>query len=127
MLSKNALPISFFRILYQGVKIIYKSVHKSILEEVELSREAARIRYQETSNESPTVAGDISLSEAMQILNIRELDASQIEENFKFLFESNEKSNGGSFYLQSKIVRAKQRVDAEIKKQLDAPLVRKLS
>lgn len=43
------------------------------------------------------------------------MDPEEIEKNYKHLFEVNDKSNGGSFYIQSKIFRAKERVDQELK------------
>ena len=45
----------------------------------------------------------ITLQESMQILNISKLDAPTVEKNFEHLFKVNDKSKGGSFYLQSKV------------------------
>ena len=47
------------------------------------------------------------LQEAMQILNVENKDLSPevTEKNFKHLFDVNDKSKGGSFYLQSKVCR----------------------
>lgn len=56
----------------------------------------------------------ITLEEAQQILNISKLDPKEAQENFDRLFKLNDKSNGGSFYLQSKIFRAKERIDQEL-------------
>ncbi|KAH9373819.1 hypothetical protein HPB48_007459 [Haemaphysalis longicornis] len=53
----------------------------------------------------------------MQILNIDRLDPELLEKNYKHLFEVNDKSKGGSFYLQSKVYRAKERLDEELKHQ----------
>lgn len=42
--------------------------------------------------------------EAKQILNLSKIDnTKEIEESFKRLFELNDKTKGGSFYLQSKV------------------------
>lgn len=43
------------------------------------------------------------------------LDSEEITKNFDHLFSMNEKSKGGSFYLQSKVFRAKERLDEELK------------
>lgn len=56
----------------------------------------------------------ITLEEAMQILNISKLDPKEAQEKFDHLFKQNEKSKGGSFYLQSKVFRAKERIDHEL-------------
>ena len=37
-------------------------------------------------------------------------------DRFKRLFDVNEPSKGGSFYLQSKILRARERIEAEVNK-----------
>jgi import inner membrane translocase subunit TIM16 len=39
----------------------------------------------------------------------------KITERFQRLFDSNEPSKGGSFYLQSKILRARQRIEMEVR------------
>uniref|UniRef100_A0A5F8H0H3 Mitochondria-associated granulocyte macrophage CSF-signaling molecule n=1 Tax=Monodelphis domestica TaxID=13616 RepID=A0A5F8H0H3_MONDO len=59
----------------------------------------------------------LSLQEAQQILNISKLSREEIQKNFDHLFKVNDKSVGGSFYLQSKVVRAKERLDEELKIQ----------
>eukprot|EP00055_Hartaetosiga_balthica_P016067 m.99720 g.99720 ORF g.99720 m.99720 type:complete len:152 (+) comp9032_c0_seq13:45-500(+) len=71
----------------------------------------------------------MTLDEAHQILNVKpEASAQQILDNFDHLFKVNDKSKGGSFYLQSKVFRAKQtfedlapeRIEVEVLKT-DAP------
>lgn len=57
----------------------------------------------------------ITLEEAQQILNISNLEPEELEKQFKHLFDMNDKSKGGSFYLQSKVFRAKERIDHELK------------
>ena len=36
------------------------------------------------------------------------------QKKFEHLFQVNDKSKGGSFYIQSKVVRAKERIDQEV-------------
>lgn len=57
----------------------------------------------------------MTLEEAQQILNIDKLNPEEIQKNFDHLFEVNDKSKSGSFYLQSKVYRAKERIDEELK------------
>lgn len=42
-------------------------------------------------------------------------DMANMMERFKKLFDTNEPSNGGSFYLQSKILRARERIEREVR------------
>lgn len=60
----------------------------------------------------------MTLEEAQQILNLDKLDPELIKKNYEHLFNVNEKSNGGSFYLQSKVYRAKERIDQELLEHL---------
>ncbi|KAJ3102514.1 hypothetical protein HDU97_000473 [Phlyctochytrium planicorne] len=56
--------------------------------------------------------------EAAQILNIKkDFKAEEMIKNFEHLFKQNDPANGGSFYLQSKVFRAKERLEAEMKKE----------
>jgi import inner membrane translocase subunit TIM16 len=47
------------------------------------------------------------------------VDMEKVMERFKRLFDSNEPKKGGSFYLQSKILRARQRIEMEAKSAED--------
>lgn len=61
------------------------------------------------------------MEEAKQILDVDDLkDLEKIIKNYEHLFGVNEKAKGGSFYLQSKVFRAKERIDHELKQQMDA-------
>lgn len=44
-----------------------------------------------------------------------------MQERYEHLFRINDKSNGGTLYLQSKVVRAKERVDAELNREVQEP------
>lgn len=63
----------------------------------------------------------ISLQESMQILDVKApLDSEEVEKRYKHLFEVNDKSKGGSLYLQSKVYRAKERIDAEFSRAAES-------
>jgi import inner membrane translocase subunit TIM16 len=58
----------------------------------------------------------MSLDEAVKILNLNDpskKDNDQLRKHFDHLFKVNDQKTGGSFYLQSKVVRAKERVEME--------------
>ena len=57
----------------------------------------------------------MSLEEAKQILNVENLDAESVQQKYEHLFNVNDKAKGGSFYIQSKVFRAKERIDQELK------------
>jgi import inner membrane translocase subunit TIM16 len=61
----------------------------------------------------------MTLDEACKILNVKppqggKANVEEVAARYKKLFDSNDPHKGGSFYLQSKIVRAKERIDAEV-------------
>ena len=63
----------------------------------------------------------MTLEEAKQILNLTDEDflgsqtaREKMQKNYDHLFSVNERSRDGSFYLQSKVFRAKERIDQEI-------------
>ncbi len=62
----------------------------------------------------------MTLEEACKILNVKppqggKADMEEVMDRFKRLFDTNDPKKGGSFYLQSKILRARERLEAEIK------------
>ena len=64
--------------------------------------------------------------EAMKILNIEstQLNKTILEQQYAKFYETNDPKKGGSFYLQSKIYRAKEALDKELApktKQSDSP------
>ena len=67
----------------------------------------------------------LTMDEACKILNVRppkagEADLEKITERFKKLFDMNEPKKGGSFYLQSKILRARERIEMEVRTAQEA-------
>ncbi|CAO3626407.1 unnamed protein product [Cunninghamella blakesleeana] len=61
----------------------------------------------------------MSIEEACQILNVsKDADIALLTKHYEHLFNVNEVEKGGSFYLQSKVVRAKERLDLERAEEL---------
>lgn len=66
-----------------------------------------------------SLSSGMTLDEACKILNVKppaggQASVEEVMERYKRLFDANEPQNGGSFYLQSKIVRAKERFEREL-------------
>jgi import inner membrane translocase subunit TIM16 len=62
----------------------------------------------------------LTLDEACKILNVRppqagKTDMEHMMERFKVLFDKNDPTKGGSFYLQSKVLRARERIELEVR------------
>ncbi|XP_030068413.1 mitochondrial import inner membrane translocase subunit TIM16 isoform X3 [Microcaecilia unicolor] len=106
------------QIVVMGMQVVGRAFTKALRQEFAASRAAAdaRGRSGQESAAASSLSG-ISLQEAQQILNISKLSPEEIQKNYEHLFKVNEKSVGGSFYLQSKVVRAKERLDEELRIQ----------
>lgn len=90
------------------------------------SSKYAKARIKEDNGTARNLASSgLTLSEACKILNVKtpeagKADMEHVMERFKKLFDANEPKQGGSFYLQSKILRAKDRIAMEIKESQQA-------
>lgn len=100
------------QLILAGSQVLGRAISRAIRQELESAKQAANKRPQNVP--PPIQSEDMSLEEAMRILNIDRLDSETIEKNYKHLFEANDRKNGGSFYIQSKVFRAKERLDQEL-------------
>ncbi|KAK7790072.1 hypothetical protein R5R35_012995 [Gryllus longicercus] len=105
------------QIVVLGTQVVGRAFARAIRQEFAASQESARRGgggQQGANRAAANARSGITLEEAQQILNVEKLDNEIIQKNYEYLFNANEKSKGGSFYLQSKVVRAKERLDKEL-------------
>jgi mitochondrial import inner membrane translocase subunit TIM16 len=67
----------------------------------------------------------LTLDEACRILNVSppkggQQNLERVHEQFKRLFDMNDPKKGGSFYLQSKVLRARERIELEVREAAEA-------
>ncbi|XP_059682241.1 coronin-7-like isoform X1 [Gavia stellata] len=107
------------QIILVGAQVVGRAFMRALRQEFAASRAAADARGRSERPQSAAASRiiGISLQEAQQILNVSNLNAEEIQKNYDHLFKVNDKSVGGSFYLQSKVVRAKERLDEELRIQ----------
>lgn len=90
------------------------------------SASAAYQQYQTKHNPNAASAREsllssgLTLEEACKILNVKpptngQANIEEVAERFKKLFDVNDPKKGGSFYLQSKILRARERIEGEVR------------
>lgn len=84
------------------------------------SKYAGEARKGNTTGANTFASSGLSLDEAYKILNVKPPQAGEgqmeaVTERFKKLFDLNNPEKGGSFYLQSKILRARERIEMEIR------------
>ncbi|XP_038676599.1 mitochondrial import inner membrane translocase subunit tim16 [Scyliorhinus canicula] len=103
------------QIIIVGAQVVGRAFARAVRQEFAASRAAAdaRGRSGRPSAAATSISG-MSLQEAQQILNVTKLNSADIQQNYEHLFKVNDKTVGGSFYLQSKVVRAKERLDEEL-------------
>jgi len=86
-------------------------------------------KYAAAASKNPANArsfsSGITLEEACKILNVGTPKqgneySEMVTERFKRLFDMNEPNKGGSFYLQSKILRARERIELEVRTAQEA-------
>ncbi|XP_077130730.1 mitochondrial import inner membrane translocase subunit TIM16 isoform X2 [Ranitomeya variabilis] len=107
------------QILVMGAQVVGRAFTRALRQEFAASRAAAEARGGRAGKESAAASSlsGISLQEAQQILNVSKLEPEEIQTKYDHLFKVNDKAAGGSFYLQSKVVRAKERLDQELQIQ----------
>ena len=79
----------------------------AVRQEIRLSQEAAK-RHSDsrggggTAHAAESLRLGISLAEAKEILNVEKLDPEEVQKKYEHLFNVNDKSKGGSFYIQAR-------------------------
>lgn len=109
------------QIIVLGTQVIGRAFARALKQEINASQQAAK---RSTANAGQTqkqrmenLKTGLTLEEAQQILNINELEKEAVQKSYEHLFAANDKAKGGSFYLQSKVFRAKERLDQELRNQ----------
>ncbi|KAL6262819.1 hypothetical protein P5V15_005609 [Pogonomyrmex californicus] len=109
------------QIIVMGTQVVGKAFARALRQEIAASQEAARRAgggKQGAQHVAANTKTGLTLDEALRILNVERPDQTElIERNYKYLMEANDRLKSGSFYLQSKVVRAKERIDEELKNQ----------
>ncbi|PZD29628.1 Pam16 domain containing protein [Pyrenophora tritici-repentis] len=106
------------QVVFSGARIIGRAVSESY-RQAAASQKYAAASQNGGGGGSAFSSSNITMDEACQILNVGpgkmgtiELDV--VTERFKRLFDLNDPKKGGSFYLQSKILRARERIEREV-------------
>lgn len=115
MVIKQIIEVAF-----AGAQVVGRAFGKALQSEIRASQQAAK-NYGEGKQGRRKAAADSSsgmtLQEATQILNMTDAnDQEALQKSYDHLFKVNDKQVGGSFYIQSKVVRAKERMDMELQK-----------
>ncbi|CAD5221134.1 unnamed protein product [Bursaphelenchus xylophilus] len=113
------------KIVLAAGEAVGKAFTRAVKQEMDASKRTAQAaassstgsrQHSSAKNETKTNARlGISLQEALQILDVKApLKTEEVQKKYDHLFKVNDKANGGTLYLQSKVYRAKERIDAEL-------------
>lgn len=106
-----------------GVRIVGRAFTEAY-KQAQSSHKYAAAAAKNPSNTRSFTSG-ITLDEACKILNVTppkggKANLEQVMERFRRLFDMNDPKKGGSFYLQSKILRARERIELEVRSTEEA-------
>ncbi|KAK3316486.1 Pam16-domain-containing protein [Apodospora peruviana] len=115
-----------YRVVTQVILVGTRVLGRAFAEAYKQASASSQYQRAQAKMGNPTASGRANLStgmtldEACKILNVKppqggQANTEEVMERFKRLFDANEPSKGGSFYLQSKILRARERIEAEIR------------
>ncbi|KAK8734971.1 hypothetical protein OTU49_005753 [Cherax quadricarinatus] len=111
------------QLIVAGVQVVGRAFIKALRQEIAASQAAAERAGGGAAGAKHSATNQklgMSLEEAKQILNVEDLDPERLRKNYEYLFNINDKSKGGSFYIQSKVVRARERIDLELECDAEA-------
>ncbi|KAL1589300.1 Mitochondrial import inner membrane translocase subunit tim16 [Cladosporium halotolerans] len=104
------------QVVFTGARVVGRAFAEAYKQASASQKYAAAAQNGSASN-SLSSSG-LTLEEACKILNVSppkagEANLGVVHERFKRLFDMNDPKKGGSFYLQSKVLRARERIEME--------------
>lgn len=109
------------QIVFTGTRVVGRAFAEAYKQASASSKYASHAQKHGTGSTTNTYASSgLTLDEACKILNVKppmggEANLEATMERFKKLFDLNDPKKGGSFYLQSKILRARERIEMEVR------------
>ncbi|KAJ1859326.1 hypothetical protein GGH12_005990 [Coemansia sp. RSA 1822] len=101
--------------LLSGTRIAgraFGDAYKQALANSAAARAAAGNMKAVTDGDKMTQASGITVDESTKILNIKDIhDKEELTKKFAHHFEANDPKKGGTLYLQSKVIRARERIE----------------
>lgn len=93
---------------------------RAFAEAYKQAQASGKYKGQQGASGGSLTTSSLSIDEACKILNVKspasgEQSLENVMARFKKLFDMNDPEKGGSFYLQSKILRARERLEMEFR------------
>lgn len=108
------------QIVLTGGRVFGRAFAEAYKQASAASKYAAQAQNGNGTAANNFASSGLTLDEACKILNVKppmsgEANMEHTMERFKKLFDANDPKKGGSFYLQSKILRARERIEMEVR------------
>lgn len=108
------------QVLMTGARVFGRAFTEAYKQAQATSKYAAQNGKGGSTAGNTFASSGLTLDEACKILNVKppqggETNVEVVMERFKKLFDMNDPKKGGSFYLQSKILRARERIEMEVR------------
>ncbi|KAL8926960.1 MAG: hypothetical protein Q9172_001553 [Xanthocarpia lactea] len=108
-----------------GARVFGRAVAEAYRQASAASKYAQSAAGGSSASSHTFASSGLTLDEACKILNVKppqggEANMEEIIGRFKRLFDVNDPTKGGSFYLQSKILRARERIELEVREAAEA-------
>lgn len=108
------------QVVVTGARVFGRAFAEAYKQASATSKYASQAQKGNITSASTFASSGLTLDEACRILNVKppqggQADLQQTTERFKKLFDMNDPKKGGSFYLQSKILRARERIEMEVR------------
>ena len=119
-LTKSQAHRIITQVVIVGSRVLGRAFAEAYKQASATSKYAAESAKNTPGAAANFASSGLTLDEACKILNVKvpqkgKTDMEAVLERFKKLFDVNEPNNGGSFYLQSKILRARERIEMEVR------------
>ncbi|TPX47657.1 hypothetical protein SeMB42_g02649 [Synchytrium endobioticum] len=114
-----SLPRIITQVVFLGTQILGKAFVDAYKQAAANAAKNAAMSAAGRSADAITRTTGMSIDEAAQILNVKkdETCMEEVIKKYNHLFKANEPAAGGSFYIQSKVFRARERLDLEFKER----------
>lgn len=108
------------QVVFTGARVFGRAFTEAYKQASASSKYAAQASQGNMGGANTFASSGLTFDEACRILNVKppqggEANVEQFMERFKKLFDLNDPQKGGSFYLQSKILRARERIEMELR------------
>ncbi|KZF22879.1 mitochondrial import inner membrane translocase subunit tim-16 [Xylona heveae TC161] len=108
------------QVVLTGSRVLGRAVAEAYRQAAASQKYAAQAAKSNPGAANNLASSGLTLDEACKILNVKppqggKANMEDVMGRFKRLFDQNDPKKGGSFYLQSKILRARERIELEVK------------